>query len=140
MTVLGFDFGGERTGIAVGQTLTGTASALQTVKTPYKNAADWQVIADLIGEWQPERLIVGCPLHLDGASSETTLAAKKFANRLRDRFNLPVELMDERLSSREAERRFREQRQLGATRRKDQQRLDANAAQIILESYLAKQQ
>jgi putative Holliday junction resolvase len=132
--VMGFDFGLCRTGVAVGQRLTGTASALQVVNTPFKKG--WQPLLELIEQWQPSDLVVGHPLRLHGAESDITLAARRFANRLADRSGLPVHQIDERLTSQAAEAQYRELRQSGAARKKDASRLDAHAARLIVETWL----
>jgi len=101
-TVLGFDYGSKKIGVAVGQSVTQTVTPLITL--PSKNQKpDWAAIEKQIKEWQPDILVVGLPVHLDGEEQPMTLAAKKFGNQLNGRFQLPVEFMDERLSSYEAE-------------------------------------
>jgi putative Holliday junction resolvase len=97
-TIFGFDFGIKRIGIAMGNTLTGQAQPLSVVKA-IDNATRFKVIGDLIEQWRPARLIVGEPFHPDGAEHDMTLRARRFANQLHGRFNLPVELVDERYSS-----------------------------------------
>ena len=130
--LLGFDFGSKRIGVAVGQELTGTATALETITSP-DGGPDWKGISRLIEEWQPDALVVGLPFNLDGSEHETTRLAQRFGNRLAGRYNLPVFTIDERLSSVEAER------MLGEQGRFDKEEVDKLAAQIILESWLAQQ-
>ena len=101
ITVLAFDFGTKSIGCAVGQSITGTAQSLPAFKAQ-DGIPDWDAIGNIIKEWQPARLVVGLPLNMDGTEQELTLRAKKFANRLNGRFNLPVELQDERLTTTEA--------------------------------------
>lgn len=101
MCVLAFDFGTQRIGVAVGQTITGTASPLPALKAN-DGVPNWDHIAALIKEWQPQQLLVGLPLNMDDSESELSARARKFANRLNGRFGLRVELWDERLSSFEA--------------------------------------
>ncbi len=96
--ILGFDFGIKRIGIAMGNTLTGLAQPLAVVKA-IDNAARFEQIGNLIKEWRPARLVVGEPRHPDGAEHEMTLRCRRFANQLHGRFNLPVDLVDERYSS-----------------------------------------
>ncbi len=130
--ILGFDYGKQRIGIAVGQTLTRTAQALTTLQNR-DNRPDWEAIQQLLEEWQPIRLIVGLPLHLDGKEQEMTRSARRFANQLHGRFGLPVSHADERLSSVEAEKI------LAGTRspsRYDKQAIDKLAAQLILQDWL----
>jgi putative holliday junction resolvase len=135
-SVLGFDYGERRIGVAIGQRITGTASPLTTL-TSKNQHPDWEAIGRLIDEWQPEALIVGMPYHLDG--SETTLCERirRFCRQLEGRFRLPVYQIDERLSSAEAERYLKFQRQQGRRKRIDKHEIDQLAAAIQLESWLA---
>ena len=125
--LLGFDHGQRRIGVAVGQTVSGTASALHTLAAR-DGQPDWAEVTALMEQWQPDALVVGLPLRLDGSEGESTQAAQRFARRLEGRYKRPVHLMDERLSSRTAQ-------QAGA-RRGDRQGLDALAAQVILQDWL----
>jgi putative Holliday junction resolvase len=132
--ILGFDFGLRRIGVAVGQTTTHTASALETVnhgKTP-----DWPAIERLVREWRPALLLVGLPLGAEGEETDMSRAARRFGADLGRRFSLDVAFADERLSSQAAAGRFAELREGGGLRRKDASLLDAMAAQIILENWL----
>lgn len=128
-TYLGFDFGAKNIGVAVGQELTRTATALVTLRA-VNNKPDWDAIKRLIEEWRPDACVVGLPLKMDGTEMEFTPRARRFANQLNGRFNLPVHLMDERLSSVEAERIML---QSGS---KDWSDSDRIAAQLILQSWL----
>lgn len=128
-TLLGFDFGTKRIGVAVGQELTHTARALTTLNSR-DGGPDWARIARLIAEWQPDALVVGLPLNLDGSESESSRLARRFGNRLTGRYNLPVFTADERLSSNEAEVILGEQ---GSFNKAD---IDKLAAQLILQSWL----
>ncbi|SFD64662.1 Holliday junction resolvase RuvX [Massilia yuzhufengensis] len=119
--VLGFDFGVKRIGIAMGNTLTGQAQPLTVVKA-IDNATRFQVIGELINEWKPARLVVGEPFHPDGAEHDMTLRSRRFANQLHGRFDLPVELVDERYSS-------------VVIPHKRGELIDAKAAAIILQQY-----
>ncbi len=130
--LLGFDFGTKRIGVAVGQELTATATAQETLQSR-DGGPDWDGITRLIKEWQPDALVVGLPFNLDGSEHETTHLARRFGNRLAGRYNLPVFTIDERLSSVEAERI------LGERGRFSREEVDKLAAQIILESWLAQQ-
>lgn len=136
LCVLGFDVGSKRIGVAVGNTLTGTARAIAVVDVR-DDGPDWIALGRLMAEWQPQRLIVGEPLTLDGQSQPATRAARRFAHQVRERFGLPAILVDERSSSREAGSRFAEQRRSGQARRSQAASLDAVAAQVILERWLA---
>ncbi|MCC2960907.1 Holliday junction resolvase RuvX [Massilia sp. IC2-278] len=119
--VFGFDFGVKRIGIAMGNTLTGQAQPLSIVDA-VDNATRFKLIGALIDEWRPARLVVGEPRHPDGAEHDMTLRARRFANQLHGRFNLPVELVDERYSS-------------AVIPAKRGERIDAKAAAIILQQY-----
>ena len=119
--VFGFDFGIKRIGLAMGNTLTGQAQPLALV-TAIDNAARFAQIGALIDAWRPARLIVGEPFHPDGAEHDMTLRCRRFANQLHGRFNLPVQLVDERYSSAVISARRGEL-------------IDAKAAAIILQQY-----
>ncbi len=127
-TLLGFDFGSRRIGVAVGQRITGTASALTTLAAR-DGQPDWDQVSKLLETWQPQALVVGQPLQLDGSRSDITAAAERFARRLEGRYRLPVYLCDERLSSHAAEH-------WSDTRGTPSGGLDAAAAQIILQDWL----
>ncbi|HHO70094.1 MAG TPA: Holliday junction resolvase RuvX [Halothiobacillus sp.] len=126
-TVLGFDYGELRVGVAIGQTLTGSARPLVTLYNRDRHCINWDAITKLITEWQPDALIVGMPTNDDGEPYPVAEAIKRFGNRLYGRFGLPVHYADERLSSDEAERR------LGKS---SKQPIDAMAATVILETWL----
>jgi putative Holliday junction resolvase len=133
-TLLAFDFGHRRIGVAVGQTLTASANALTVI--PAGNQPDWPVIERLVDEWKPVALVVGVPLAADGGETELSTDARRFGRRLHGRFGLPVYFEDERLTSFSAEQQFAESRQKGGKRRRDAAMKDALAARIILESWL----
>ena len=135
-TILGFDFGTKKIGIAVGQSITQTVTPLVTLPS-INQKPDWSAIEKLIKEWLPTLLVVGLPVHLDGEEQTMTQAAKKFGNRLNGRFQLPVEFMDERLSSYEAEQRLKEINLMKKATNKRQTALDIDkiAAQLIVESW-----
>jgi putative Holliday junction resolvase len=120
-TLLAFDFGLKRTGVASGNTVSGTAQPLTTIHA--QGDARFPHIDRLIREWQPQALVVGVPFHPDGAEHENTLRARRFARQLHGRFGLPVHEVDERYSSTDAHSR-------GATD------IDATAAALLLEQYL----
>ena len=130
-TVLAFDFGVKRIGVAIGEALLGRARALTTIAAE-DNATRFAAIARLIGEWQPQQLVLGLPLAEDGAGHELTARARRFAHQLEGRFRLPVALVDERYSSREADARLAARGLSWQERRRE---LDAEAAQIILQDY-----
>lgn len=129
--VLAFDFGTRRIGVAMGETILGLARPLTTIEGE-ANAPRFAAIEALLREWQPARLVVGLPLALDGTPHDMTARARRFANQLHGRFGLPVDLVDERLTSAEAESRMRE---AGTDTRRHRAQVDAVAAQIILQSY-----
>ena len=125
-TLLCFDYGTKRIGVAVGQSITGTASPLDIIHV-HNNKPDWKAIAHLIDNWKPDALVVGVPLQMDSKRQDMTIAADKFARQLEGRFHLQVYGIDERLSSFEA-----------AQRTKKNTSLDAVAAQAILETWFAE--
>jgi len=131
-TVLGFDFGLARIGVAVGETETGHAHPLAVIAEE-ANAARFAAIEALLAEWKPSALVVGLPTHMDGSEHAMTVRCRRFANQLHGRYGLPVTLVDERLSSAEAEERLSEAGHQGW--RKQKPRLDSAAAQIILLQY-----
>ena len=130
-TIFGFDFGEKRIGMAVGESILKLAHPLTTIDTEIVNTRFAQ-IANLIDEWRPNLLIVGLPTHMDGTAHLLTNLSKKFAQRLEGRFNLPVMMIDERLSSFEAEQNLLT---AGVNNEKQKKLLDAVAAQTILQSY-----
>lgn len=123
-TLLCFDYGSKHIGVAVGQTITGTATPLEIISS-YNNQPDWEKIQQLIEDWQPAALIVGVPVHLDDTRQPMTEAAEKFVRQLEGRFHLPVFGADERLSTFEAKRRSGQETAV-----------DSIAAQAILETWL----
>ena len=129
-TLIAFDFGEKRIGTAVGQTVTRTATPLETVPVR-REKPDWNAIDRLIGTWKPDALVVGLPLNMDGSEQRVTAQARRFANRLQGRAGLPVHLADERLSTREAWTRLVE----SGSRRGGP---DPIAAQVILEGWFAQ--
>lgn len=130
-TVMAFDFGEKRIGVAVGETSLKLAHALTTISAE-ENTIKFNAISALIQEWQAKLLIVGLPTYLDGEQHAMTHLAKKFAQRLEGRFHLPVQMIDERLSSAEAAQQLKE---AGVTGQAQKPMLDQVAAQTILQSY-----
>lgn len=138
-TLLGFDFGLKRIGVAAGSEETGTASPVTTVRAGAPDI-DWAAISTLVSEWQPDLVLVGLPLNKDNSAGTIAQQAQRFANQLQSRYLVPVELVDERLSSWEAADRVRRERRAGARRRGNAKSgLDAVAAQLIIESWLSRQ-
>ncbi len=134
-TYLGFDYGLQRIGVAVGQSITGTSRPLVTVKCN-NGAPDWDHISKLFEEWNPDALVVGVPVHMDGSEQEMTKNAKRFANRLEGRYNIKAHTVDERLSSRKAEEQIAKRRAAGIGKRSKKGDTDKIAAQIILQDWL----
>ena len=131
-TVLGFDFGEKRIGVASGQTITGHASPVTTLSA-VQQKPDWQAIEKLIEEWRPDALIVGIPRFLDGSTSDMTRRAERFGRQLEGRFGLPVYQVNESLTSFEAEQELKKNKQLGQHNKQD---IDKMAAAIIVQSWL----
>jgi putative Holliday junction resolvase len=130
-TVLGFDFGEKRIGVAVGERALGIAHPLTTIALS-DNVRRFATIAALLKEWQPSLLVVGLPTHMDGTDHDLTRRCRRFAQQLTGRFGLPVALVDERLTSAVAEDMLRE---ASVATRKHKPLLDQVAAQQILQSY-----
>ena len=130
-SALAFDFGERRIGVAVGERLVGIAHPLCTIDTEI-NDERFGRIAALIDEWQPQALVVGLPTHADGTEHDMTRLARRFANRLKGRFALPVWLVDERHTSLLAESLLHE---AGLHGRKQKPVLDQVAAQAILQTW-----
>ncbi|WDD93181.1 Holliday junction resolvase RuvX [Burkholderia sp. FERM BP-3421] len=127
-TLLAFDYGEKRIGVAIGNTLTRSARAL-TIIPNLNREHRFKAIGGLIAEWRPDALVVGLPLHPDGAAHEMTQLARRFGNQLNGRFNLPVSWVDERYSSVDA--------RAGARARGERVGpIDAEAASVILQQYL----
>ncbi len=134
-SVLGFDFGLKRIGIATGQTITGTATPLTTL-TAVNDKPDWDSIKKHISQWQPDALIVGIPYLLDGGETDLTRAARNFGKQLQQRFNLPVYEVDESLSSDEAEQLLKQDIKIA---KHNKHEIDKMAAAIIVQRWLDAQ-
>lgn len=130
-TIMGVDFGTGSIGFAIGQTITGTASPIGAIKAK-DGTPDWQQVEKLLKEWQPNLIVVGLPLNMDGTEQEMTQRAKKFANRLHGRFGVQVTTQDERLSTADAKARLFDS---GGYRNLKKGKVDAQSAVVILESY-----
>lgn len=130
-TVLAFDFGLRRIGVALGELLLGQARALLVIDS-VRNDRRFAQIAALISEWQPKQLVVGRPCHEDGRPHEMTARCQRFAEQLEARYHLPVTLVDERYTSVEADNRLSA---AGLDWRARKEQLDALAAEIILQDY-----
>ncbi|HLS82179.1 MAG TPA: Holliday junction resolvase RuvX [Steroidobacter sp.] len=133
--ILAFDYGSRRIGVASGETLTRTARALTTLQRT--TGVPWDAIDALVREYQPLRLVVGLPLNMDGTPTALTDDCRAFAAQLKARYARPTVLVDERLSSREAEAALRQARALGLKRRRTAHAdVDKVAARIVLERWL----
>lgn len=132
-TAMAFDYGLKNIGVAYGQSLTGTASELKPLAAR-DGVPDWNQVQQLLREWQPQQLVVGLPLNMDGSESELCQRARKFANRLNGRFGLPVILHDERLSTRGAKEEAHERGHHGHYASAP---IDSIAARLILEGWLS---
>ncbi len=131
-TYLGFDYGSHKIGVAVGQALTASATPLTTLGNP-RGRPDWAAIGRLIEEWRPAALVVGHPFEMSGREANNAAPAKRFARQLEGRYHLPVHLVDERLTTREA------WLDLGPEAARDPLKVDAYAAKLILETWLREQ-
>ena len=138
-TVLGFDVGARRIGVAVGSAFGHGARALAVIDV-HGDHIDWPAIDRLHKEWRPDGIVVGDPMTLDGGDQPIRLRAHAFARELHARYRLPVVLVDERASSIEAAQRFALDRAEGRRRRRDAAALDAVAAAVIVERWLAAPQ
>ena len=132
---MAFDFGLRRIGVAVGNPLLGSATALAPLAA-HDGVPDWGRIRRLLEEWQPQRLLIGLPLNMDGSASDMSAQAERFSRRLHGRYRLPCEMVDERLSSVEARARLAEgQHAFDAAAAG----VDSEAARIVLEAWFAAQ-
>ena len=137
--ILSLDFGLKRIGVASGDTLTRTAHPHSTIANG-PHGADWAALDRILADTRPARIAVGEPYNADGSESPLTGAARRFATELARRSGLPVDLVDERWSSQDAEERLREQRASGERRRRvTREDVDAAAAAVILERWFALQ-
>lgn len=131
-TFLGFDYGAKYIGVAVGSRHSRQAEPLTTLRGSAKNP-DWVGVSKLIAQWRPDALIVGLPLNMNGSGNPMTRAARQFGEHLKARYNLPVHMVDERLSTLAARDILNE---AGVPMRRHKKRLDQVAAQTILQTFL----
>ena len=132
--ILAFDFGLKNIGVAIGQEITNTAQTFFSLEA--KNGKpDWSQLDPLVKEWNPKLLIVGNPLNMDGSDSEIKKKSDKFSDLINKRYNIPVELMDERLTTREAKERLKAEEDNSASSGRDTHQI---AAQIILENWFSE--
>jgi putative holliday junction resolvase len=134
-TILTFDYGTKSIGVAVGQEMTGTASLLSALKAQ-DGTPNWEQLEKLIAEWQPQLLLVGLPLNMDGTEQPFTVRTRKFANRLHGRFGLPVELKDERLTTAEARSQLFAE---GGFKSLSKDKIDSFSAKLIFEGWYEQQ-
>ncbi|WP_427978472.1 Holliday junction resolvase RuvX [Agarivorans sp.] len=134
-SALAFDFGTKSIGVAIGQELTASARPLAAIKAQ-DGVPQWQLIETLLQQWQPDLLIIGLPLNMDGSEQELTQRAKKFANRLHGRFGYPIVMQDERLTTVDAKEKLFE---LGGYKALEKGAVDSLAAALIFESWCAEQ-
>lgn len=134
-TVLSFDFGLRRIGVAVGQDVTGSASPLGIIANR-QEGPDYSRLDELIRQWQPTELVVGMPSHADGSASDMEDLVRDFTAGLA-RYGLPIETVDERYTSIEAERVLKDARAAGTRGRISREMIDSAAAVLIAERYLA---
>lgn len=130
-TIMGFDFGKKYIGVAIGQEITGSASPLGSIKAN-DGIPNWDVLAKYLTEWQPDLIVVGLPLNMDGSEQQLTLDAKKFGNRIAGRFGLKVEFQDERLTTADAKEQLFSR---GGYKNLKKDNIDAESARLIIESY-----
>ena len=133
-TIVAFDFGRRRIGVAVGQQVTGSANPLGIVRNT-DDGPDWRAIDTILNEWQPDRLIVGMPSHTDGSRAEIANYVDLFVAEL-GRFDRPVDTVDERYTSIEAEEMLKSERAMGLRGRIRKEMIDSAAAVLIAERWL----
>ena len=134
-TVIGFDFGKKYIGVAVGQELMGSASPLGSIKAN-DGIPHWESLGKYLKEWQPDIIIVGLPLNMDGSEQQLTLDARKFGNRVSSRFGISVEFQDERLTTADAKAQLFAH---GGYKNLKKDNIDAQSAVIIIESFFEQQ-
>lgn len=131
LSVLGFDFGTKSIGVAIGQQITASATPLTSIKAN-DGIPKWEEIGALIAEWQPDLIVVGLPLNMDGTEQEMTQRARKFANRISGRFGVKTATQDERLTTADAKARLFE---MGGFKALSKGQVDSMSAVLIIESY-----
>jgi len=135
--VIAFDFGLKRTGVAVGNTVIGSATPECTITS--KNALpDWDAITELIQEWKPAHIVVGMPTELDGSENPLKKRIDRFCNQIQGRYNIAVDQENEQFSSIEAAQRLKQLRQSGRKQKVGKEEVDKIAASIILENWMQK--
>jgi len=138
LTLFGIDFGTRKIGVAVGQNLTNTAMGIAVI--PVRNGEpDWPELDKLVQRWKPGAFVVGMPFNMDGTESEMSVQANKFARTLTERYQRPCHPIDERLSTRAAREITRNNAEMLGKRYDDKSKVDAMAAQLLLESWFENQ-
>ena len=148
--IIGLDYSRRKIGVATGQSITNTATALTTIINLEQGQTNWAKLDDIINQWKPDAIIIGLPLDMDGKEQKTTLYAREFGKHVQKRYKITVNFMDERLSSREASHILgydgitspRRNSQPGKKVKKSKRTgndIDAMAAQLILQSWLNEQ-
>lgn len=130
-TIIGFDFGKKYIGVAVGQEITGSASPLGSIKAN-DGIPHWDSLGHYLTEWQPDLIVVGLPLNMDGSEQQLTTDAKKFGNRVAGRFGVKVEFQDERLTTADAKEQLFSR---GGYKNLKKDNIDAESARLIIESF-----
>lgn len=138
LTVLGLDYGTKKIGVAIGQNLTRTAMGIALIPVRH-NEPDWEKLDKLVKSWKPGAFVVGMPYNMDGTENDMTAAAERFAMTISARYGKPCHRVDERLSTRAAREISRENAERIGKKYNDKTRVDALAAQLLLESWLAAQ-
>jgi putative Holliday junction resolvase len=138
LTLFGIDYGTRKIGVAVGQNITSTAMGIAVI--PVRNGeVDWNELDKLVQRWKPGAFVVGMPYNMDGSESEMTVQASKFARKLTERYQRPSHSVDERLSTRAAREITRNNAEMLGKRYDDKTKVDAMAAQLLLESWFSQQ-
>jgi len=132
---MGFDYGLKRIGVATGQTITSTATPLTTIKQ-IDDASHWQQIRELVQQWKPDALLVGIPYMIDGSETEMSQHTKDFKQQLEENFELPTYLVDETLSSYQAEATLKQNMKISQHNKAE---IDKMAAAVIVQSWLDQQ-
>jgi putative Holliday junction resolvase len=135
--LFGIDYGTRKIGVAVGQNITSTAMGIAVIAVR-NGEVDWTELDKLVQRWKPGAFVVGMPYNMDGSESEMTVQANKFARKLTERYQRPCHPVDERLSTRAAREITRNNAELLGKRYDDRAKVDAMAAQLLLESWFAQ--
>lgn len=133
-TIIGFDFGKKYIGVAIGQEITGCASPLGSIKA-VDGIPHWDSLTNYLTQWQPDLIVVGLPLNMDGSEQQLTKDAKKFGNRIAGRFGLKVEFQDERLTTADAKAQLFSR---GGYKNLKKDNIDAESARLIIESFFER--